>query len=149
VTDVDDTVTVALESAVMAGPITLQGEYLNMSVSRGVGSDLDFSGWYGTAAVMLTGERKDYSRSRGVIEGPRIRRDWGAVEAAVRYGSLDLSDQDVAGGEETNLGFALNWYVNRNVRVMLNYILFDGAERKRLNGDGGLISARLQLGRGA
>jgi phosphate-selective porin OprO/OprP len=143
---VDDTVTLAAESAIIAGPLTLQGEYLAMSVSRDVGSDLDFSGWYGTASIMLTGERREYSRSRGVVEGPRIRRDWGAVEAAVRYGALDLNDQDVAGGEETNLGFALNWYLNRNVRLMLNYILFEAEPNQDgVDEDGSLVSVRIQL----
>lgn len=144
--NVDDTVTASVETVLLAGPVTLQGEWVQMAVSRDVGSDLDFSGWHGTASVMLTGERRRYSRSRGVVGAPRIRRDWGALEAAVRYGSLDLTDEDVAGGEQTNLAFGLNWYVNRNVRLMLDYTLFEAEpNRDGIDEDGSIVSARLQL----
>jgi phosphate-selective porin OprO/OprP len=118
-----------------------------MSVNRSAGSDLDFSGWYASAGVFLTGETRDYSNSRGVIGGPRhIKHRWGALEAAVRYGTLDLEDQDVTGGKEDNLALALNWYVNDNVRLMLNYINFDASPTSTgVDEDGDIIAVRLQL----
>jgi len=145
--NVSDTVLLGLETAMTAGPLTVQGEYMAMSVSRDIGSDLDFSGWYASAGVFLTGETRDYSNSRGVIGGPRhIKHGWGALEAGIRYGNLDLEDQDIAGGKEDNLAFALNWYVNDNIRFMLNYIHFDAAPASTgIDQDGNIVAVRLQL----
>jgi len=147
IANVDDTVLLGFEAAAIAGPLTVQAEYMQMSVSRSIGSDLDFTSWYATAGVFLTGETRDYSESRGVIGGPRhIEHRWGAIEVAVRYGTLDLEDQDVTGGQEDNFGFALNWYVNNNVRFMLNYIDFDASPTSAgIDEDGNIISVRAQF----
>ena len=41
---------------------------------------------------------------------------------AVRFSSLDLNDQNVAGGTEENLSFGLNWYSPTHWRFMGNLI---------------------------
>ncbi len=47
---------------------------------------------------------------------------WGAWELAVRYSSLDLSDDTVEGGEIDDLSLGLNWYPNAFVRLTANYV---------------------------
>ena len=52
---------------------------------------------------------------------------WGAWEIAGRISTIDLNDQlatanGVAGGRQTIYTAGLNWYVNRNIRFMLNYL---------------------------
>ena len=52
---------------------------------------------------------------------------WGAWEIAGRFSTIDLNDQlaqanGVAGGRQTIYTLALNWYVNRNVRFMFDYL---------------------------
>ena len=52
---------------------------------------------------------------------------WGAWEIAGRFSTVDLNDQlatanGVAGGRQTIYTLALNWYVNRNVRFMFDYL---------------------------
>jgi phosphate-selective porin OprO and OprP len=52
---------------------------------------------------------------------------WGAWEIAGRYSVVDLNDQlgtpsGVAGGKQTIYTAGLNWYVNRNIRFMFNYL---------------------------
>src|ERR1700749_884762 len=52
---------------------------------------------------------------------------WGAWEIATRYSVIDLNDQlgtsnGVAGGKQTVYTAGLNWYVNRNIRFMFNYL---------------------------
>jgi phosphate-selective porin OprO/OprP len=52
---------------------------------------------------------------------------WGAWEIAARYRVVNLNDLldtavGVAGGEQTIHTAGLNWYVNRNIRFMVNYL---------------------------
>jgi phosphate-selective porin OprO/OprP len=52
---------------------------------------------------------------------------WGAWEIAGRYSVIDLNDRlgfpDAAfGGKQTIYSAGLNWYVNRNIRFMLDYL---------------------------
>lgn len=145
--NVDDTALLGLEAAMIAGPLTMQAEYMQMSVNRSIGSNVDLSGWYASAGLFFTGETREYSSNRGVIGGPRhIKHKWGALEAAVRYGSLDLDDQDVAGGQEDNYAVAFNWYVNDNIRFMLNYTHFDASPTSTgIDEDGDIYAIRFQL----
>ncbi|MEE8159192.1 MAG: porin, partial [Dehalococcoidia bacterium] len=47
----------------------------------------------------------------------------GAWEVAARYSNLDLNDASIGGGKMHNLTFGLNWYLNPNVRWMVNAVL--------------------------
>jgi phosphate-selective porin OprO/OprP len=35
---------------------------------------------------------------------------------------LDLSDEDIQGGVQDIVGVGVNWYLNPNMRVMVNYL---------------------------
>ena len=50
---------------------------------------------------------------------------FGALEVAVRYSSLDLTDAGVVGGELEDLTIGFNWHLNPNTRVMVNYVNAD------------------------
>ena len=47
--------------------------------------------------------------------------EFGAWEISARYASVDLNDGDIMGGEEDALSLGLNWYLNRNVRIMADW----------------------------
>ncbi|VAX22486.1 Phosphate/pyrophosphate-specific outer membrane porin OprP/OprO [hydrothermal vent metagenome] len=117
-----------LESAVVVGPFSVQGEYVSASVSGADGGpDLGFSSYYVYASYFITGESRNYKN--GVFGRVKPRKDFGpgagAFEVAVRYSAIDLDDGGVRGGEETNSTVALNWLLNPNSRVMANYINAD------------------------
>src|SRR5690606_33898734 len=109
------------EIAYMRGPFSVQGEYAFMDADRSNRPDPTFEGGYVTVSYVITGERRRYSRSTGVLGGVRVRKDRQALEVAARYSFLDLESETVSGGREENITLGLNWYLNRNVRIMANY----------------------------
>ena len=128
---------VGLETAVLAGPFSVQGEWKMASFDSPETDDPVFSGWYAYASWFLTGEIRNYSASgfgrasptRNFLDGTG---GTGAFEVAARYSTLDLSvDGEVRaavlgpGTRLDNLTLALNWYLNPLVVVKHNFIHAD------------------------
>lgn len=129
-TDAESITLFGPEFAAVMGPLYVFAEHTTTEVKRTAAQDLTFSGWHAAAAWSLTGEtRADaYRMSSGEFKGLRPNKhfDWanggfGAWEIAARYAEIDLNDADVVGGEEDALSIALNWYPNRNVRIMADW----------------------------
>ncbi len=123
VKNVSDTLIYGLEGALVQGPWSLQAEYMQARVQRTSGADLAFDGWYAFASWFVTGEHRRYNHKRGSFKQIRPKGRYGAWELAARYSSIDLADQNVQGGQEDNITLGVNWYVNKNLRFMANYIL--------------------------
>ena len=124
--DVDNTLTTGLEAAAVYGSFSLQGEYMQVSVERDKQrSDPDFDGWYISGSWLITGEHRRYNAKQGSFKQIRPKSKYGAWELAARYSEIDLEDKSVTGGEEDNFTLGLNWYLNRNIRFMANYIRVD------------------------
>jgi phosphate-selective porin OprO and OprP len=119
------------------GPAFFQGEYFWYNVDRGNLPGLpgvQFNGGYAEASLVLTGETRAYDPSTGAYKGivpanpfALNGSGWGAWEIAGRVSTINLNDQlatanGVAGGQQTIYTAGLNWYVNRNIRFMLNYL---------------------------
>lgn len=140
----------------------LAGEYYSWSIDRATscasgcsaGADPEFDGYYIEASYILTGETKSYksygtSNAVGIWAAPKVKHPvggggWGAWEVAARYSVLDLNFNEgaagveaptggIRGGEQSILTFGLNWYLNANLRMMLDYALVDV---ERLNSAG-------------
>jgi len=130
-----------VEAAGTYGPLLVQGEYYWFNVQRDavtglapVGApDVKFQGGYVQAAYVLTGETHPYNAGNaaygGIVPKTPFSLDggWGAWEIAGRYSTMDLNNligtaTGVAGGRQNVYTVALNWYVNRNVRLMFDYL---------------------------
>lgn len=111
-----------LELAVSRGPFLVQVQFISADVARTAGADLSFDGYYAQVGWIITGESYRYGESNGVFLGPRPSRAYGAVELAVRASSLDLSEAGPTRGSADDVTAGVNWYFNRNVRVMANYV---------------------------
>jgi len=125
-----------LEAGVSLGPFHSQIEYFLADVERdGNLPSLSFGGGYLEAGYFLTGEHRGYRTKKGVLGGIKPNRPfsianngWGAWQIAARYSTLDLSDEDILGGEMDNYTIGLNWYPNDYMRFMANYIAVDTDE---------------------
>ena len=105
---------------------------MQASFDAELAGDPTFVGSYAYASWFLTGEHRNYSRRSGVFD--RLRPDSpfggedggpGAWEIVARWSFLDLNDENVAGGEVTDLTAGLNWYINSNFRLMNNFVHSD------------------------
>jgi phosphate-selective porin OprO/OprP len=123
---------VGVEAALIAGPVSVQGEAMLSAVDDDVTGDPEFFAYYGYGSFFVTGESRGYKTSSGTFDRvePRVnfREDGtgsGAVEIAARVAVLDLNAAPVFGGEMTDVTLGVNWYLNPNTRVMVNYIRSD------------------------
>ena len=122
------------------GSFGLLGEYTEVSqdVSRTTAAGLradsvDSTAWQLAATWLLTGEEASF---RGIKPSSvfSVGNDgWGAFELAARYHQLTIDDRAFAGGADsfadpavsarkaTGYTLGLNWYLNPNVKWVLNY----------------------------
>ncbi len=124
-----------LEAALVLGPFSVQSELMHAYVDRkgpGGATDATFDGYYVEASYFLTGEHRQYKKSHGAFSRVKPRHNFslkegglGAWQLAARYSHLGLNDEDLRGGEEDNITLGLNWYLNPNMRLMLNYVIAD------------------------
>lgn len=128
-----DSVTIVdLEAATVLGPASVQGEYTSALVDSAPTGDPAPDGFYLTGSYWLTGESRAYDPDEGTFGRVRPRSDFlgesggpGAWEVAVRYSSLDLTDEGLAGGELSDLTFGANWHWNPNARILFNVVRSD------------------------
>ncbi len=137
INDADTAVRSGLEFAYQKNAFTFRTEYLHSEVSRDrslpseisrdIGSDLTFDGYYAQASYILTGETRSYRRaSFGRVE-PVGESAW---EVAARYSHLDLSDGiDPIAGLQDNVTLGLNWYPTSSIRFMSNVIFANVSDR--------------------
>jgi phosphate-selective porin OprO and OprP len=145
-TGVEELVTVGVETAVRRGPVLVQAEYLQASASRTAlaGGDADFSGGYVAASWFVTGERRNYSEAQGAFGGVKPKRDWGALEVALRASTFDLDDGLITGGKQDSLTATVNWYYESHSRVSLTWVETE-ATRAGLTDDRGYVMLRAQI----
>ncbi|WP_221793632.1 OprO/OprP family phosphate-selective porin [Aquisediminimonas sediminicola] len=116
------------------GPWAVQGEYGRLKLNRDAGlADLDFDGFYVFGSWIATGETRRVKN--GVVEHIKPNADfnpdaghWGAVELALRYDQLDLTDRGLSPLKRKAVSWtgAINWYLNARATLLFNYIRFRG-----------------------
>ncbi len=119
----------------------LQGENYWYGIERArptTASDPHFSGYYIEGSWVITGEPHRYNAATASFQNPRPRvpfstgNGWGAWELALRYSHVDLNylegdpgaaatASSVRGGEQSVFSLGLNWYLNANLKFLLDY----------------------------
>ena len=136
------------EVALVAGAFSLQGEYMRALVDGSPGSNLGFQGGYVQVSFFLTGENRADKTPGAAFSGVRPGRNFlgrgggcGVWEIGLRYSALDLNEEEVRGGELRDVTVGLNWYLNPNTRVAMNYVRADLASVV----DSDVFQTRLQV----
>jgi len=117
-----DFTNLGLEAAWAHKSFLLQGQVMEAQVARAGAADVTLRGGYVQGSWIVTGQRYRYSSASGVIGDVALPAGKQALELAVRYSVLDLNSRDARGGIARDLTLGANWYMNRNIRVMANYI---------------------------
>ena len=101
---------------------------------------LDTTAWQVQASWFLTGEEESFRGFKPNNVFSLANDTWGAFELVARYQELDPDDDALVGGaasfadpanaarKATAYGLGLNWYLNENLKWVLNYdrTSFDG-----------------------
>ncbi len=137
---VDKATITGAEVAGTFGQFFYQGEYYHYSIHRLGRASAQFDGAYAQLAYTIGG-RHAYTVTCGCYSGVNptapfspIKGGQGALEFALRYSWIDLTDQynssiplalqpnGVNGGRQSAVTAGLNWYWNSNMLWKLNYI---------------------------
>jgi len=148
----DKVIRLGLESHRQTGRLSWQTELLASQVKRQGKSSVRFWGGYTFVSWFLTNDSRNYdagtARFLAVTPNkPLGKGGKGAFELALRASYVDLSDKDVIGGRESDISLGLNWYINRNFRLMTNLIKVLNVDRPGSEFDGLdplIFSLRLQ-----
>ncbi len=122
--DVDHRVLLGLELAGAYNGLMFQSEYMKSTV---YGKDdlytAKFDGFYAQAGWLLFGSKYVYNNQEGEFTQISRANNWGDIELAVRYSYVNVNDKDagVFGGAGESYTLGLNYHINSNVKVMLNY----------------------------
>lgn len=102
------------------GPIFFQGEYVTADYEGATSAtDEKVDTYYVAASYLITGETRSYDAKKGVFKSPKPINSFGAIEAKLRYDNMKGENQF---DEITQLIIGANWFVNPNVRFMLEYV---------------------------
>lgn len=152
------------------GPFGLLTEYVQseQELSRSTGGavvssdEVKLTAWQLAASYVLTGEDIGFRGISKVAQPFAVGAEgWGAFEVAARYGELEVDDAAFAGTAATRFAnpdaqsekaaswtLGVNWYLNTNVKLALNYTntRFDGGAAGGADRDDDkTIFTRLQL----
>jgi phosphate-selective porin OprO/OprP len=115
-----------------AGPFGLLTEYVlsSQEVKKGTNiATLKNVAWQAAGSFVLTGEKASY---KGVVPNSALEGGsggWGAWEIAARFSQLNVdhaaypvfANPQQAAGMAREWAVGLNWYLNRNVKFVLDY----------------------------
>jgi phosphate-selective porin OprO/OprP len=141
------------------GRFGLMAEYNTSAQQVDVATSSDYlttSAWGATATFLLTSDKASYTgvdprkSIGGKVPGP------GAFELAARYGVLDVDDDafpvfanpDVSASQATEIAAGVNWYLNKNLKVMLDgsRTSFEGGDPTGDRESENVLQTRFQIG---
>jgi phosphate-selective porin OprO/OprP len=88
--------------------------------------EYNFDAYYLESSYFLIGNGKRYKFKESILGRVKPSMD-GALELALRYSYVNLTDtsndKEEIGGNQTDYTMGINWYVSKELKFMLNYII--------------------------
>jgi|1185.fasta_scaffold10387_2 phosphate-selective porin OprO/OprP len=122
-----------------SGPFGIQSEYAVSRQEVRLGpsaAELTHTAWQASGSFFLTGEKAGFRSPTPKKVFDPSQKGFGALELVARYGELDVDDDAFptfasptsAITKEKSAGVGLNWYLNKQIKVAVNYehTAFDG-----------------------
>jgi phosphate-selective porin OprO/OprP len=154
--DVDSRTRLGMDGAWVYGPFALTGEYMHLTysgltTSSHPSSDADFSDWYVSMALCLTGE--DFSLAGGVVNPVIPAKSFNPDEGTFGAFVLALRSDHFKGDEDwitpdayvsthdvDSTSIALNWILFPMLRILVDYTHSDFSSdiKVRVNPDGSI-----------
>jgi phosphate-selective porin OprO/OprP len=137
------------EIGYLRGPFWVMAEYSDNHVDAPGVDNPQFTGHHISGAWSLRGEMRPYRKHRGVFGGLPVAQDVyqggkGALELALRYSSIDLTEGLIEGGEMDIATAQLNWWATNSMALSLNYRR-TWTDRFDLEGEMNAFVARVML----
>ena len=144
--DINESNLLGGELAYVNGSFTLQGEYMQ-STLIGV-TENKLSSYYSQISYFLTGENRPYKSSLDGFGKVSPINNYGkgskgAIELVARISQICLQNVDM--GQLNDITVGLNWYLNPNTRVMLNYVMGEMTKGTEIITENAVMM-RVQLG---
>jgi len=122
--DINESNLLGGEFAYVNSSFSLQGEYLQITLI-GV-TETKLSSYYTQLSYFLTGESRPYNSSLDGFGRVKPNNNYGnggrgAIEVVARISQISLEKANMGQLNARTIG--LNWYLNPNTRVMLNYVM--------------------------
>jgi phosphate-selective porin OprO/OprP len=125
----------SLEAAAQQGSLQGSAEYFISRVPRSEANlaALHFYGYHAQVNYFLTPHIRQYKFENSNFGAPKVSDT--AWQVAYRLSHVNLNDQQIHGGKETNHTVALSYYLNASMKITGNYIraliLTGGDQRKK------------------
>lgn len=147
----DDVDLIGTEFLWIYGPFSIQAEHALSYVDTNFSGTREFQGGYIYTTYFLTGENRTYNNKTGLLARIKPKNNfspktgsWGAWELGLRYSWIDLDSGMIRGGREQDWTLGVNWYLNPNTRIYLNYTLAN-IEHDLYDGNLGILQTRFQI----
>ena len=129
-----------LEFLYINNKFSLQSEYVTATL-KNLDESYNFDAYYVQGSYFLIGLGRAYRFKDSTLAKIKPSRE-GALEFAFRYSSIDLNDKDEVGGMQSDYTFGINWYVNKELKFMLNYIIAEPTSTDNYDGTTQILQAR-------
>ncbi|MFH1505418.1 MAG: porin [archaeon] len=138
------TFTSGVEFAGVRGQTHFAVEYVQVDVDGDY--EAEAWGYYTQVGYFFNhGKYRLYDKDKGIWQQVELEEGESALELVARFSRIDLGDFE-SGGELASYNLGLNWYLNSQVKIMLNATNFEAFDACGDNiGDGTALSARLQV----
>ena len=145
--DVDTLNKYNIEALYIYNKFSLQAEYTSTDVLALV-DNYNFDAYYGQVSYFLFGKGRRFSTDDSKLKKVKPNKD-GALEFAFRYSYINLNDKGEKGvnpedgGEQKDYTYSLNYYMSKELRFMLNYIVAEPIKTDDYDGRLQIVQGRV------